>query len=152
GLQGRVSPVSNGDESRECAQSQAGPRNHQGIGSQYPRSGETEVIEGSGFAVKQILSVALLILLGTAATSAQAPKAADESPKPNVPIDYEGFIPGNQSEDLAGDFEIEFSIYLTPTGGRPVWSESQSVHVEKGRIKIQLGLKKPIPWCITIAN
>lgn len=70
----------------------------------------------------------------------------------NVPIDFDGFLPGNQDITLAGVVPVEFAIYLSPTGGRSVWSEKLSVPVSNGRISVQLGLINPIPWSITIAN
>lgn len=74
------------------------------------------------------------------------------SDRPNVPIDFVGFLPGNQDDTYSGFVPVEFSIYLTPTGGRAMWSEKQVVQVSNGKIHIRLGEQCPIPWAITIAN
>jgi hypothetical protein len=91
-----------------------------------------------------------VVLLGTRQTLSQ--QSAGDAKQPNVSIDFVGFLPGTQDRGFSGQVEVDFAIYLTPTGGRPVWSEHHTVIVVKGQIAIKLGLKTPVPWTLSIAN
>lgn len=97
-----------------------------------------------------LITLACLVSVGLRPLEDEG-KAAD-SKRPNVPIDFVGFLPGTQDRTLAGEFPVEFSIYLSPTGGRPAWSERQAVTVSQGQIAVKLGLTTPIPWSLTVAN
>src|SRR5262245_486720 len=69
--------------------------------------------------------------------------------RPNVPIDFVGFLPGTQDRSFTGTVAGEFGIYLTPTGGTPVWTEQHTLSVVNGQVAVQLGRSVPIPWSIT---
>jgi len=96
-------------------------------------------------------AVVLIFLLWTTASGLSQAQATRIT-EPNVPIDFVGFLPGTQDPEFSGEVEVEFAIYLTPTGGRPVWSEKQKLTVSKGRISTKLGTRTPIPWSLTIGN
>jgi len=77
---------------------------------------------------------------------ASARKVDDEQPPPRVGIRFEGFLPGTRDEKLAGDFDVEFRIYLSPQGGDAVWRETRKVQVVAGRMDVELGEVNPIPF------
>ncbi len=77
-----------------------------------------------------------------------ASEAEDASLDAPVGIEFEGFLPGSTDETLAGTFDVEFRIYLSPQGGEAVWGEKRSVDVERGRMDLVLGEVNPIPWTI----
>lgn len=97
-----------------------------------------------------LVCLVVLFLIQSQLPSAQ--RGPEEQSKPSVPVNYDGLLPGNQDLSYSDIVSVEFSIYLTPTGGRPLWTERQRVAVSNGRISILLGTTNPIPWSITTAN
>lgn len=79
---------------------------------------------------------------------APKPPAADAAQEPRVGVRFEGFLPGTRDEKLKGEFAVEFKIYLSPQGGDAVWSESQRVKVDAGRMDVVLGKDRPIPMAL----
>jgi len=54
-------------------------------------------------------------------------------------INYQGYLTDSEGTPIHGTLAIQFSIYDVPTGGTPLWSESQSVTVSHGIYSVQLG-------------
>ena len=77
---------------------------------------------------------------------AVVPTNAVQSPR--VGVRFEGYLPGTRDEMLAGEFAVEFKIYLSPQGGDPIWSEAQRVKVVAGRMDVVLGATTPIPMSV----
>ncbi len=60
-------------------------------------------------------------------------------------INYQGCIEDNEGNPLDGTYDFEFSIYDSPTGGLPVWTETQSmVSVIQGLFHVKLGTVVPL--------
>ena len=102
--------------------------------------------------MKYSICIVIAVICVMCLCGQSASQEKNSSNEPSIPIDFVGFLPGTQDVEFSGSVEVEFSIYLTPTGGRPVWSEKQSLNVSKGRVVTKLGLKTPIPWSLTIGN
>jgi hypothetical protein len=99
----------------------------------------------------QFASLALATLLATAFQSgapAPAPQQAPAKPEPRVGVRFEGWLPGTHDENLEGEFQVEFRIYLSPQGGDATWSETQTVRVKRGRMDVELGTLQPIPFAL----
>lgn len=80
------------------------------------------------------------------AAAAGADAKAPREEEPTVGIRFEGWLPGTRDPKLAGTFEVAFAIYRSPQGGAAIWSETQQVVVERGRMDVLLGAKTPIPF------
>jgi len=102
--------------------------------------------------MRLIMVLALLSLMLDPQEPRSAGSSESELPQENVPIDYDGIVPGSQDPAFDGQINVTFSIYLTPTGGRPVWTERQALKANNGRISTKLGTTNPIPWRITVSN
>jgi hypothetical protein len=74
--------------------------------------------------------------------------AVKPAPEPRVGVRFEGFLPGTRDLKLAGEYSVDFKIYLSPQGGDPVWSESQRVKVDHGRMDVVLGTTTQIPMSL----
>jgi hypothetical protein len=88
------------------------------------------------------LCAALCVLL---ALQAPQPGAPQKPVEPNVTLRFAGLLPGSVDPKLAGEFTVDFGIYLSPRGGEPAWKETHKVEVENGRIDVPLGNVKRIP-------
>jgi len=102
--------------------------------------------------MKATMLASVLLLLPLPAHSGQA-TATDATPESGreelrIGIRFEGFLPGSIDPQLAGVFEVDFRIYLSPQGGDAIWEESQTVEVRGGRMDLVLGLERKIPMSI----
>lgn len=86
-----------------------------------------------------------LALVAGAAPRDDAREDDEGAEEPQIPLRFEGWLPGTIDPDLEGTFDVEFRLYLSPQGGEAVWSETRSVAVSKGRMDVQLGTVEPIP-------
>ncbi len=60
-------------------------------------------------------------------------------------INYQGHLENSEGEPLSGIYELEFGIYLTASGGMPVWTETQAgVEVTAGYFSVILGTVNPL--------
>ena len=81
------------------------------------------------------------------ANTARALPPAQEADPPGVTIPYPGRLSDDAGQPVAdGTYDFVFAIYDAPTGGEPLWSESQEgVMVEGGAFVTPLGSVEPIP-------
>jgi len=83
----------------------------------------------------------LAIALMTAASSSPVLRAADA--KPPARVSYQGFLIDGNGAPLANanvqNFDVVFRIYNASQGGAAVWSEQQTVTVDKGNFSVFLG-------------
>ena len=85
--------------------------------------------------MKQSASVAAaLILLWASPLTAQVPPL----------LNYQGHLAAGDTA-LTGGFKLVFSVYPAPTGGSPLWTETQTVAVTDGLFSVLLGGAVPIP-------
>jgi hypothetical protein len=63
-------------------------------------------------------------------------------------INYQGVLTDGYGNPVDGTRSIQFTIYNTPTEGTPLWSESQTVTVQKGLFGVLLGSVTPIPYSV----
>ncbi|MDD5210248.1 MAG: hypothetical protein PHV36_12730, partial [Elusimicrobiales bacterium] len=60
-------------------------------------------------------------------------------------ISFQGRLTDNLNNPLAGSYNFDFAIYATPTGGSPLWNETQlGVTVANGVLTAELGSVTPI--------
>jgi len=85
---------------------------------------------------KPVLALGLLLGLGLtiAPLQAQTPQL----------INYQGKIIQNGTP-VSGSMVVAFSIYAAPTGGTPLWSETQTVTLTDGIFAVLLGSAVPFP-------
>jgi hypothetical protein len=64
-----------------------------------------------------------------------------------VPLtfDHQGRVLDPAGAPVDGTTSLGFALYATPTGGAPLWSETQSVPVSDGYYQALLGATTPIP-------
>ena len=80
--------------------------------------------------------VALMLLITTMPAFADIPKT----------ITLQGRLSDPSGTPRSGQHEFIFSIYDTPTGGTPLWSEYQSINIGSGGIvNFELGRYRPFP-------
>lgn len=84
-------------------------------------------------------------LLSLLVLAAVAPRADAQSPTGSPPelMTYQGFLTDNSGTPLANDrprnYDVKFRLYDASSGGNRVWSEQQTVTVDKGYFSILLG-------------
>jgi hypothetical protein len=83
---------------------------------------------------KPFLAAVALMLLSGSPSIAQVPRL----------LNYQGHLAAGDTS-LAGTFRMTFSIYAVPTGGVPIWTETQSVAVTEGLFHVLLGSVAPLP-------
>ena len=87
----------------------------------------------------QIVACLLPILLGVLATATAF--AADA--KPPERMTYQGYLTDSNGVPLGNsapaNYDVVFRIYNAKTGGEPIWSEVQTVTVDKGYFSALLG-------------
>src|SRR5438128_12357826 len=94
------------------------------------------------------ICIALLIIISTmkyiftllvffaASVSAQVPRT----------ISFQGIVTDDAGNLIAdGNKSLTVSLYLAATGGSPIYSETQTVAVIKGRYNMIIGTATPIP-------
>ncbi|HEX2896900.1 MAG TPA: hypothetical protein VHP63_02490 [candidate division Zixibacteria bacterium] len=82
------------------------------------------------------LSIALVILAMCAATSATVPQL----------INYQGVLSDSDGDPIVATTGVTFRIWLTPTGGSPLWTEVHSISPDSsGRFNVILGSITPLP-------
>jgi len=68
-------------------------------------------------------------------------------------VNYQGILTGSNGEAVPdGQYRVQFSIYHSPVGGSPLWTElwdsaigTTSVQIKNGRFNVMLGTHTPIP-------
>jgi hypothetical protein len=83
---------------------------------------------------RPIFVAAILVLLGASPSVAQIPRF----------LNYQGHLAAGDTA-LVGTFKIAFSVYAAPTGGSPLWTETQTVPVAEGIFSVSLGSVVPLP-------
>lgn len=59
-------------------------------------------------------------------------------------VNFQGYLVDNQDTPLTGEYGVTFRIYDDSTGGKVLWSETDTIVVEKGLYSITLGQKNAI--------
>ncbi|MBL7988153.1 MAG: hypothetical protein JNJ94_08825, partial [Chlorobi bacterium] len=85
--------------------------------------------------VCRMLSTTVLFLLGAGLASAQTPTT----------ISYQGLVTDNAGTAPVpdGNYQMTFRLYSAPTGGTPLWEETQSTQILRGLFKAYLGSTTP---------
>ena len=87
----------------------------------------------------------LLLLLGLALVQAQA----QPTPRPPGQTSYQGFLQDANGTPLATNapknYDVIFRIYNAPTAGTVLWSELQTVTVDRGYFSVLLGQGSAVP-------
>jgi hypothetical protein len=60
-------------------------------------------------------------------------------------INYQGYLTDSGGNPVNGSVDIVFSIYDVAAGGTAIWTETQTVVVNKGLFNVQLGSVTPLP-------
>jgi len=77
---------------------------------------------------------------------ARSPEEAAAATATARAIGYRGFLPYcSRGEGPTGDFDVEFRLYATPSGGASLWRERRRLRIVDGRIDVSLGTIAPIP-------
>ena len=100
------------------------------------------------FVVLVVSAVMLAVGIGPRVTgSAQASPPAQEPDPKGVTIPYPGRLSDQAGQPVPdGAYDFTFTIYDIPTGGEPLWSETQEgVEVKEGAFVTPLGSVNPIP-------
>ena len=86
--------------------------------------------------MKRLFSHLMLVILLTALTAmAQIPQT----------ISYQGMLTDTEGTSVSdGDYSILFNLYNVPTGGSPLWTETQTVTLSDGVFNVQLGAINPL--------
>ena len=85
--------------------------------------------------MRRIAIIAAIVLALAAASAAQVPRK----------ISYQGILKGAGGVVAPeGDYSLAFSLYVASSGGTPVWSETQVVHVTAGILDATLGAVTPL--------
>ncbi len=63
-------------------------------------------------------------------------------------VNFQGYLVDDQDTPLTGEYGVTFRIYDNSTGGKVLWSETDTIVVEKGLYSITLGQKNPIDMAI----
>lgn len=80
-------------------------------------------------------SILFLCLCGVGLIWAQSPQL----------INYQGKLSDADGNPISGTRNLTFAIYSAPTGGTPLWSETQSDTINNGVFNTLLGSVNPIP-------
>jgi len=85
-----------------------------------------------------ILSVALIVVSALWFTKAGGGGV-------NIPqlLNYQGYL-AEAGVPLNGTVEVTFRLYDVPTGGTPLWTETQNVNVTDGSFSVLLGSANPV--------
>ncbi len=64
----------------------------------------------------------------------------------NIPqyLNFQGYLTDHSGNPLNGEFSITFSLYDSPSGGTPLWTETQTVTVTNGIFSVRLGSSSPL--------
>ena len=76
-----------------------------------------------------IARATLLALLATSHANAQVPEA----------LNYQGFLTNAAGQPLDDAVDVLFSLYTSPTGGTPLWTDVQTVVPSSGLFTVELG-------------
>ena len=58
-------------------------------------------------------------------------------------LNYQAHIAAGDTS-LTGTFKLTFSVYIAPSGGTPLWAETQTVQVTEGLFNVLLGSAVPL--------
>ncbi len=83
--------------------------------------------------MKNIFRVSTLIIAALFTIAMAAHAAAPRK------INYQGYLTNPAGSPLTGTYSIVFSLYDAATGGNQLWTETQSVSVDKGIFNVALG-------------
>ena len=78
------------------------------------------------------------MVLGILVTVAGASAAVPQE------VGYQGYLTDAAGVPVTGNLIISFSLYAADTGGTPLWTESQTVTIDKGIYSISLGAVTPL--------
>jgi len=60
-------------------------------------------------------------------------------------LNYQGYLQDSLTgTPVTGTVQMEFALYDVPTGGSPLWNETQQVMVNAGRYSVHLGAVTPL--------
>src|SRR5262245_56415403 len=93
--------------------------------------------------MKKLILITVGLALGASLAFAQT---ATNTPPDRM--SYQGYLVDANGNVLAPttplNYQTVFRIYSVPTGGTPLWSESQVVTVDKGNFSVVLGEGAPV--------
>lgn len=67
-------------------------------------------------------------------------------------ISYQGRLNDQGGSPVSGTISFTFALYNLPTGGAPLWTETQSVLVSNGIFNVQLGASTPLPTNVLLVQ
>ncbi|MBD3290055.1 hypothetical protein GF337_14700 [candidate division KSB1 bacterium] len=84
--------------------------------------------------LKKAVFTVVIVLLTVFATTAEVPKL----------MNYQGMLTDAEGNPIDGTRSIQFSFYLTETGGEAFWTETQDVRIKDGFFSVLLGSATPL--------
>ena len=91
--------------------------------------------------IKAIRNIAVLVVGVITLGQAEQLHAADANPPERMT--YQGYLVDGNADPLGNsapaNYDIVFRIYNVKSGGTPIWSEQQTVTVDKGYFSVLLG-------------
>ncbi len=86
--------------------------------------------------MRRVLTIAMLLVVAVPYLHAAVPTM----------INYQGLLTdGGGNPVLDGNYSVMFSLYNSPTGGSPLWTEVQTVATSNGLFNVLLGSAIPLP-------
>lgn len=92
----------------------------------------------------RIIAIAFIVLAHAAFAGAQAPQSSTATATTRL-IPFAGTTPDISGAPFTGEVTVTFELYEDQEGGAPLWSESQTVSVNRGRYQVYLGGGAPLP-------
>ena len=96
------------------------------------------------------LRTALVLAVATVAVAFYTPRLHAQSPYPPEKMTYQGFLVDSSGTALGNaapkNYDVIFRIYSSQTGSNPnelLWSEQQTITVDKGYFSVLLGEGAP---------
>ena len=91
--------------------------------------------------IKAIRNIAVLVVGVIALGQAEQLHAADANPPDRMT--YQGYLVDSDGDPLGNsapaNYDVVFRIYNVKSGGTPIWSEQQTITVDKGYFSVLLG-------------
>ena len=69
-----------------------------------------------------------------------------------APLSIQGQLSDADGEPIEGSLSVDFALYGQPTGGAPVWEETQAVDFEGGGFTVELGANIPLDDALFRSN
>ncbi len=101
-----------------------------------------------------VTAIVLAVGIGFRFTKTANALSAAKAPGPDATIPYTGRLEGEAGQPVAdGMYYFTFALYKTPSGGEPLWTETQEgVEVKGGAFTTLLGSVKKIPTGVLLTS